>query len=199
MQFPPKKPLSVDELQGLPFPHSASYRESRGTPKRNTHCSSYICHQTLQVHPSVPMIPDWHLLIPSNINLYRRRVSPLYSWVMWPPHTNASMLYLITPWTSVESGQVCIWWLSARWRTLHGPLDVQHGEGLHDPLRSILPRCSQANRLEQDRTSQFAHPAWTYCSQLATTYSTLVKSKTLPTTLQFQVGLFRLLYRTWTT
>ena len=33
MQFPPKKPLSVDVLQGLPFPHSASYRESQGTPK----------------------------------------------------------------------------------------------------------------------------------------------------------------------
>lgn len=33
MQFPPKKPRSVNELQGLPFPHSAGYRESQGAPK----------------------------------------------------------------------------------------------------------------------------------------------------------------------
>lgn len=51
------------------------------------------------------MVPDYQLLPPADINLYRRKVLPLYPWLMWPAHTNTCMLYL-RPWTSVESSGV---------------------------------------------------------------------------------------------
>lgn len=92
MQFSPKKSLTAVELQGLPSLILQTTGNHGGLLNDNTNCSSYPCHQIFQVHPPLSVTPNWHLLTPSNINLYTRKASPLYLLVLWPLHTNAYML-----------------------------------------------------------------------------------------------------------
>lgn len=145
------------------------------------------------------MVPDYQLLPPADINLYRRKVLPLYPWLMWPAHTNTCVLYL-RPWTSVESSGVylvtecktesCIQHDLAGHPVWWGSPWTDAGHCLAEVLRG------QAYR-EQEAICLFVIPTWSSCSWLATDYRTQDKTMTPSTILQLQVGHFRLLYITW--
>lgn len=135
-----------------------------------------------QVHPSLSVTPNWHLLTPSNINLYTRKVWPLYLSVLWPLHTNAYMLYIISPWTSAELSGVYL----VSYCKMENP--SWHGGFLHYLLQSTLWRCLSPNPLKQDRAFPclHTHPAPTALG-LAMSYSPFDKPKIPPTTLQLEV------------
>lgn len=165
MQFSLKKSLTAVELQGLPSLILQPTGNHRGLLNNNTNCSSYTCHQIFQVYPSVSVTPNWHLLTPSNINLYTRKVSPLYLLVLWPLHTNAYMLYLISPWTFAELSGV---YLVSDFKMENPPWPVGcpawRGSATPATEHFVKVLIAQPSGAGQG-IPLFTHPAWSYCSQ----------------------------------